>query len=57
MKALGICCGASTITTVEVERHGGTTQVVHVASKAHEGNPKQVVTDLLKGQADRKSVV
>ena len=51
MKALGICCGASTITTVEVERQRGATQVVRVSSKVHEGNPKQVVTDLLTGKA------
>ena len=47
MRALGICCGASTITVVEVERAGTAINVGAVASKAHEGNPKQVVNDLL----------
>jgi len=47
MKSLGICCGASTITTVELERTDETVRIVQVISRAHEGNPKQVVRDLL----------
>jgi predicted CoA-substrate-specific enzyme activase len=47
MKALGICCGASSITAVEIMREGGQTRISKVVSKAHEGNPKKVVADLL----------
>lgn len=43
MKALGICCGASTITLVELERKARAVKVIHVASRAHDGNPKQAV--------------
>ncbi len=47
MKTLGICCGASTITMVEVERTEERTRILDVVSRAHEGNPKQVVQLLL----------
>jgi hypothetical protein len=46
MKALGICCGASTITIVELERKIMAVNVIHVASRAHDGNPKKGVADL-----------
>ena len=47
MRATGICCGASTISIVEVERKGKVEKIVDVVSQAHDGNPKQVVADLL----------
>ncbi len=47
MRALGICCGASTITMVEVDGNEQTPRVADVVSRAHEGNPKRVVADLL----------
>jgi hypothetical protein len=46
MKALGICYGASTITIVELERKIMAVNVIHVASRAHDGNPKKGVADL-----------
>ncbi len=47
MKSLGICCGASTITVVELEKNGDEERVLNVHSKAHEGNPKRVIRDLI----------
>ncbi len=47
MKVLGVCCGASTISMVEMEKAGSGPKVVDVVSRAHDGNPKQVVADLL----------
>jgi predicted CoA-substrate-specific enzyme activase len=40
MKALGICLGASTLGTVEVERAGGVVSVSRVKVEPHEGNPR-----------------
>jgi predicted CoA-substrate-specific enzyme activase len=47
MKTLGICCGASTISAVCMTREGEVARVVKVVSKPHDGNPKQVVAELL----------
>ena len=47
MKSIGICCGASTITAVEMVREGTTASIINVYSRAHDGNPKQVVAELL----------
>lgn len=47
MKTVGICCGASTISVVCMKREGMDTQIVNVMSRAHNGNPKQVVTEIL----------
>ncbi len=47
MKVLGVCCGASTISIVEMEKAGSGPKVVDVVSRAHDGNPKKVVFDLL----------
>ena len=44
MRTLGICCGASTISAVEMVREA---KVAKVVSRAHDGNPKRVVAELL----------
>ena len=44
---LGICAGASTITSVNLSRNGQGTSVGDVFSKPHEGNPREVITNLL----------
>lgn len=47
MKTLGICCGASTISIVCMKRESMNTRIINVVTRAHDGNPKQVVTELL----------
>jgi len=44
---LGLCAGASTITSVTLEKNGSDIQIVNVFNKPHDGNPRQVITDLL----------
>ncbi|MFQ6613054.1 MAG: acyl-CoA dehydratase activase [Fidelibacterota bacterium] len=44
---LGICTGASTITSVQIEKNGAATGIKHIISKPHDGNPRQIITDLL----------
>ncbi|MCK4641440.1 MAG: activase [Candidatus Marinimicrobia bacterium] len=48
MHALGLCTGASTITLVDAEKNGRAIEINAIHSYAHEGNPKQVVKDLLR---------
>ncbi|RKY56049.1 MAG: activase, partial [Candidatus Neomarinimicrobiota bacterium] len=55
MRSIGLCTGASTITLVDAEKNGKTIEVNGIHSYAHEGNPKQVVKDLL-GQFDLRKV-
>ncbi|NQT96772.1 MAG: hypothetical protein HQ562_03435, partial [Candidatus Marinimicrobia bacterium] len=55
MRTLGLCTGASTITLVDAEKSGKAIEVNGIHSYAHEGNPKQVVKDLL-GQFDLEKV-
>ena len=50
-RSIGLCVGASTITLVTIEKIGAETAVNQIHSRAHEGNPKKVVMDLL-GQTD-----
>ncbi|MFQ6606131.1 MAG: acyl-CoA dehydratase activase [Fidelibacterota bacterium] len=47
-QSIGICAGASTITVVVVEKNGQQPEVQQVFSRPHEGNPKQVITDLFQ---------
>jgi len=47
LQVLGICCGASTITAVRMARRGNSAKVVKTISRAHDGNPKKVVAELL----------
>ena len=47
MKSLGICLGASTVTVVEVLKDNEKIEVKDVFLKAHEGNPKKVLSDRL----------
>jgi hypothetical protein len=47
MKSLGICCGASTITAVEMVCEAKKARIVNVVSLVHDGNPKMVVAELL----------
>ena len=44
---LGICAGASTITSVNLHSNGQGTTIGDVFSKPHEGNPREVITNLL----------
>ena len=44
---LGICAGASTITSVHLHKNGQGTSIGNIFSKAHEGNPREVITNLL----------
>ena len=48
MRTLGLCTGASTITLVDTEKNGRAIEINAIHSYAHEGNPKQVVKDLLR---------
>ena len=48
MQSLGICLGASTISLVGIMRDGaGAEQVVLRSSRAHEGNPRRVLREML----------
>ncbi len=47
MKSLGICLGASTVSTVDVVRDKNSVKINTVFLKAHEGNPKKVLADRL----------
>lgn len=49
MYSLGLCAGASTITLVEIKQNGTKSIVNKVLSRMHEGNPEQVINDLLSG--------
>lgn len=49
MYSLGLCAGASTITLVEIKQNGTKSIVNKVLSRMHEGNPEQVIKDLLSG--------
>jgi activator of 2-hydroxyglutaryl-CoA dehydratase len=44
---LGICAGASTITTVTIENNDQEAVVKDVKSKPHDGNPRDVLSELL----------
>ncbi|MCH7763981.1 MAG: activase [Candidatus Marinimicrobia bacterium] len=44
---LGICAGASTITSVSLEKNGQGFTIKNIYSKPHEGNPRDVITQLL----------
>ncbi len=44
---LGICAGASTITSVNLVKNGQGTIVKDVFTKPHDGNPREVITTLL----------
>ncbi|MFH2049969.1 MAG: hypothetical protein ABIJ12_11035, partial [bacterium] len=48
MRTLGLCTGASTITLVDAEKNGRAIEINAVHSYAYEGNPKQIVKDLLR---------
>ncbi|MBU4444480.1 activase, partial [bacterium] len=48
MRTLGLCTGASTITLVDAEKNGRAIEINAIHSYAHEGNPKQLVKDLLR---------
>lgn len=48
MKSLGICLGASTISTVEVTEDKNKINVTDVFIKAHEGDPKKALVERLK---------
>ena len=47
MYSLGLCTGASTITLVGIEKTGIKPKVDKVITRMHEGNPEQVIKDLL----------
>ena len=47
MRTIGLCTGASTITLVELHQNGAGLEVAAVISRPHEGNPKQVVQEIL----------
>ena len=47
MRALGICCGASTITVVEAVRGDNGVKVNGIDSRSHNGNPKQTIREIL----------
>ncbi len=49
MKAGGLCVGASNISFVELEQKDNKISVVKSESLAHEGNPREVISRLLKG--------
>lgn len=49
MYSLGLCAGASIITLVEIKQNGTKSIVNKVLSRMHEGNPEQVIKDLLSG--------
>ena len=55
MISIGLCTGASTITLVKAEKNGKSIEINHVLSDAHEGNPKDIVRNLL-GQVDLNEV-
>jgi activator of 2-hydroxyglutaryl-CoA dehydratase len=44
---LGICAGASTITSVNLEKNGQGFIIKDIHSKPHEGNPRAVISQLL----------
>ncbi|MEE9465720.1 MAG: acyl-CoA dehydratase activase, partial [Candidatus Neomarinimicrobiota bacterium] len=46
-RAIGLCTGASTITLVELRQNDHGLEVAKVISRAHEGNPKQVVLEIM----------
>jgi Tfp pilus assembly PilM family ATPase len=43
---LGICIGASSISVAEVQKSENKIEVVSYSSKAHYGNPKQLVEEI-----------
>ncbi|MEE8335536.1 MAG: acyl-CoA dehydratase activase [Candidatus Neomarinimicrobiota bacterium] len=47
-KYMGICTGASTVTSVELEKNGKISNVINVYSRAHEGNPRQAIIDIFE---------
>jgi len=47
MESLGICLGASTVSTVEILKDEKGIRVSNVFLKAHEGNPKKILSDRL----------
>lgn len=48
MHSLGICSGAATITLVDIEKNDNGTIINKVISKSHEGNPRDILKELLK---------
>jgi predicted CoA-substrate-specific enzyme activase len=56
MRYIGVCLGASTVKVVELSREDGRAKVVSSLVKAHEGNPRRVLGDVLRqmevGQGD-----
>jgi len=54
MKSLGICLGASTVSTVEVVKEKDDVKINDVFLKAHEGNPKKVLADRLEQLNDKE---
>ncbi|MEJ2690053.1 MAG: acyl-CoA dehydratase activase [Deltaproteobacteria bacterium] len=47
MKSLGICAGASTISLVGLQRNDSGTEILFSSFKAHDGNPRRVLRELL----------
>lgn len=46
--SIGVCCGASTLTVVKVQRRNGSVTVDAVESRRHEADPKQVLSEMLE---------
>lgn len=54
MKSLGICIGASTISSVGVEfapgeEHAGGFRILEVITRLHDGNPRESLVEMLRG--------
>ncbi|MCI5223181.1 MAG: hypothetical protein D3924_11020, partial [Candidatus Electrothrix sp. AR4] len=47
MKSIGICAGASSISLAGVEHDDSGSKILFSRSKAHDGNPRKVLRELL----------
>ena len=47
MRVLGICVGASTVSTAELHHSNGQSRVLSHQARPHEGNPQKTLTDAL----------
>lgn len=56
-KSFGICIGASTVSYVILNYKNGNAEMESFQSIAHQGNPKEVITNLFKGKIPDKITI
>jgi hypothetical protein len=56
-KSLGICIGASSISTVKLKKHLNSFEIDSVETIVHNGNPSSILNDIFKNEIPDKIAV